>query len=256
MSQMPMGVVHPTRPTTHPLSALLAAMGQTEKSEEGNHSMSEAPKLSTAAEAEAAENLTRRPEWAMIRYNITDVTGVVTDITKSQRTTDNGTIIEAFDLHIPQPKNVQAASPITGEAVITIDHPNVGSRLGTRQPYYWTVGAAHILDESVDDIMALKGKEWRFVLSERKPFPTADRASFFYDVKGKGSGTAAAPAATFTRDDLYPIYEAAQGMEYPAATAEFGAAALQRVMLGKDSAGVALGFSLKTVEGKLEAVST
>ncbi len=205
------------------------------------------PKLSSAAEAEAKENVGRRPQWARERYSVTHVTGKVTKMTEGQ--TDRGYTI--YQLHIAQPKDVQADVPVSGEVVLAVDAPNMQGKLGTRQGYFWCVESAKEIDPAIDDIGGLVGKEWTFDLSERRPWPEATNSTFYYKVSRAGGAVAAAP--TFTKEELYEVYEAAQGLDVPAAYEAYGRDKIERLMLGKLSDGTVLDFGLKTVEGKLVA---
>src|SRR3990167_3103056 len=156
------------------------------------------PSLDSIQQAESQDNLNRRPDWAKQQYNIEQVVGKVTEITSSTRLTANGNEIQAFEVHIPQPRNLMTADgPEPGVAVINVTAPNLHGKLGSRQEYFYLCESA-----GIDSIDQLIGREWSFTLAERKPWPTAERNTFYYIATPAGTTNGSKPIMT-TEDFNY-----------------------------------------------------
>ncbi len=192
----------------------------------------EAPKLSDArasAEANAAareteyaqERIANRPDWAKREYNITEVEGKVTKVEQSTTTTANGNAIPIYYLHIASPRNVKAAVPVTGEAVLAVSSPNMNSKMSdiTAQAYFWTVEAAQRIKPGVESIADLEGIEAKFVLGSKKPWPTATNSSYWYDVQPVAGSSALGNGHTplFTDEEIVQAREIVVGMAQPEA---------------------------------------
>lgn len=197
--------------------------------------MTNQPKLSDAEAADQAQDIENRPAW----FNVESVTGLVSEIKDVTQATKNGSI-HKYLIVIPQPKNLKAGTPVDGAVELEVVEPFATGRNLSQQPYHWTVKAARAIDPSVNDLSGLVGKEWTFSLSTRQRFAGETKPpTMFYDVKPVAGTSVAGNGSTpaYTKEELYAVYESAQGMLFQDAVAQFTMPKIERLLLGTLSAG-------------------
>lgn len=194
------------------------------------------PSFNAAQEADAAAAVTGRPQWAKDQYNLEKGKGRVTAITEATRMTANGNAIIEYQIHLGSPVIERANLPLTGEAILVVPSPNTTSRLGSRQPYFWTLEGPHEADPSIDNLGQLVGKDIAFELQARKPFPTAERDAFFYKLALLGGGTASNGTKAVSDERLAEAAVIVAGLSHKDAMdalGEDGSAVLSKLVLTK-----------------------
>ena len=141
--------------------------------------------MTTEFPSTKAAQATDLPEWDRVRYNVQKVSGKVDAVDTGFETTKGGTQIAFYQIHIDNPRNVEALSPVTGPVVLRQDMPRTLKFRQDQQGYYYLTTSA-----GVDNIGELVGKDLTLVLQD-KPWKNKegfDRHEYYY-VVAEGTGS-------------------------------------------------------------------